>query len=90
MKDLKATAELMGSDDYKERFVAEYLQLKIRYEKLKNFCNRIEAAEMTGKSAPAHDCPFFLLREQQNTMGNYLSILEKRAIIEDIALPEIC
>lgn len=40
--ELKETIELMCSSDYKERFVAEYRQVKIRYEKLKNFCNKIE------------------------------------------------
>ena len=31
---LKETAEMMVSDDYKERFKAEYYQLKERYEKV--------------------------------------------------------
>lgn len=31
---LKETVELMNSSDYKERFKAEYLQAKIRYDKL--------------------------------------------------------
>lgn len=30
--ELKETIDLMNSDDYKERFKAEYLQVKIRYE----------------------------------------------------------
>lgn len=33
--ELKDTAILMVSSDYKERFKAEYYQLKIRLEKLK-------------------------------------------------------
>ena len=33
--DLKDTAELMQSEDYKERFTAEYHQLILRYKKLK-------------------------------------------------------
>lgn len=33
--ELKDTATLMVSSDYKERFKAEYYQLKIRLEKLK-------------------------------------------------------
>ena len=33
--ELKETIELMCSENYKERFVAEYHQVKIRYEKLK-------------------------------------------------------
>lgn len=81
---LDETIGLMKSADYKERFIAEYAQLKIRYEKLKDFCNKIEVAEMMGTEPPKHDCPLELLREQQKYMGMYLSVLEKRAIIEHI------
>ena len=84
--ELKETVELMNSKDYKERFVAEYHQVKIRYEKLKNFCNKIEVETMLGKEVTKHDCPLELLREQQKYMGLYLSILEKRALIENIVL----
>ena len=84
--ELKETVELMNSEDYKERFVAEYHQVKIKYEKLKNFCNKIEVEEMLGKEVTKHDCPLELLREQQKYMGLYLSILEKRALIENIVL----
>ena len=84
--ELKETIELMCSEDYKERFVAEYHQVKIRYEKLKNFCNKIEVETMLGKEETKHDCPLGLLREQQKYMGLYLSILEKRALIENVEL----
>lgn len=84
--ELKETVELMNSEDYKERFVAEYHQVKIRYEKLNNFCNKIEVEEMLGKEVTKHDCPLELLREQQKYMGLYLSVLEKRALIENIVL----
>lgn len=84
--ELKETVELMNSEDYKERFVAEYHQVKIRYEKLKNFCNKIEVEEMLGKEVTKHDCPLGLLREQQKYMGLYLSVLEKRALIENVEL----
>ncbi len=84
--ELKETVELMNSDDYKERFVAEYHQVKIRYEKLKNFCNKIEVETMLGKEVTKHDCPLELLREQQKYMGLYLSVLEKRALIEKVVL----
>lgn len=50
---LKDTRDMMVSTDYKERFKAEYLQTKIRYEKLKNFNTRIEAARRTGGYAKA-------------------------------------
>lgn len=84
--ELKETVELMNSKDYKERFIAEYHQVKIRYEKLKNFCNKIEVETMLGKEVTKHDCPLELLREQQKYMGLYLSVLEKRALIENVEL----
>ena len=87
MKDLKDTVNLMTSEAYKERFKGEYWQTKIRYEKLKHFCDRIEAAEMVDHlDGPQHDCPIYLLREQQKQMGQYLHILELRAIIEEVDL----
>ena len=45
--ELKETIAGMTSTDYRERFKAEYRQTKERYERLKVFCNRIEAAERT-------------------------------------------
>lgn len=89
--ELKHTVELMNSECYKDRFVAEYLQTKIRYEKLKAFNNKIEAAERTEYMAkavamPTHDCPADLLRKQQSIMGQYLHLLEVRAVIEGIDL----
>ena len=86
MKELKDTVNGMLSADYKERFAAEYQQVKIRYEKLKNFCNRIEAADMARVQAPKHDCPLELLRTQQKYMGLYLAQLEMRAVIENVKL----
>lgn len=35
MKDLKETVSLMTSEDYKERFMAEYYQLETRYLRLR-------------------------------------------------------
>lgn len=91
--ELKDTVPMMGSEDYKERFKAEYYQTKIRYEKLKVFNTKIEAARRTQFSCqcavvdmPKHDCPDDLLLEQQTAMGNYLHILEIRAQIEGVAL----
>lgn len=86
--ELKETIDLMLSSNYKERFIAEYRQTKIRYEKLKNFCNKIEVETMLGKEVTKHDCPLQLLREQQKYMGLYLSVLEKRALIENIKLDD--
>ena len=92
--ELKDTIEMMNSADYKERFIAEYQQTKIRYKKLKAFNNKIEAAQRTQGDPfasqkveePTHDCPASILREQQSAMGQYLHILEVRAVIEGIDL----
>lgn len=98
--ELKDTIKGMTSDDYKARLIAEYQQTKIRYEKLKAFNTKIEAARRTmcypineapesKVVMPAHDCPDELLREQQSAMGQYLHILEVRAVIEGIDLAEV-
>ena len=84
--ELKDTIAGMKSEDYKQRFVAEYRQTKIRYEKLKEFCNKIEAEELMGKEPPKHDCPLYLLQTHKRNMGMYLHDLEIRAIIEDVKL----
>lgn len=82
------TVHLMLSDDYRDRFVAEYRQTKIRYEKLKALCDRIEMAVMHPRKVgmPPQDCDLELLRQQQHYMGCYLGAMEKRAIVEGICL----
>ena len=56
--EFEETVQMMLSEDYKARFVAEYRQTKIRYERLKKFCNRIEAAYRSNSKVemPKHDC----------------------------------
>ena len=90
--EFKDTIEMMMSEDYKERFKAEYYQTKIRYERLKKFNTKIEAARTYNDplkvvlKEPKHDCPYDMLRNQQAIMGEYLHILEVRAAIEGIDL----
>lgn len=90
---LKDTVEMMCSEDYKERFRAEYYQLKERYERLRAFNIKIEAAKWADCSdekldieMPKHDCPDQLLREQEEAMSEYLKVLEIRAVLEGIVL----
>lgn len=89
---MEDTVEGMLSGDYKERFKAEYQQTKIRYERLKAYNTRIEAAQRTALygvktiDEPKHTCPEDILREQQEVMGHYLHVLEVRAVIENIEL----
>ena len=80
--ELKDTVGAMCSEDYKERFKAEYYQTKIRYEKLHKLCIKYEAGTL--EFLP--DSCLNLLQEQKRHMGEYLKCLEIRAEIEEIAL----
>lgn len=73
---------LMCSEDYKDRFKAEYLQLKMRYNKLHNMVVKYEANKLDFKPS----CDIELLKKQKAAMGNYLYCLEVRAQIEGIDL----
>ena len=80
--ELKDTIAMMNSDDYKERFRAEYWQTKIRYEKLHTMLVKYEAGtlDFTPK------CPIPTLVAQKRQMGEYLKQLEIRAEIEAVDL----
>jgi hypothetical protein len=80
--ELKDTIEMMQSEDFKERFKAEYWQLKIRYEKLRKTCIKLEAGTLNFEPK----CPEHVLRDQAEIMGNYLNVLELRAEYEGIDL----
>lgn len=82
IKTLKDTVELMSSDDYKERFVAEYEQLTIRYKWLKNMLYRWDRGELNFKPT----CPRSLYNLQIKTMEDYIAVLQTRAAIERIVL----
>lgn len=71
--DLKDTVDLMLSEDYRDRFKAEYQQVKIRKDKLEAYINKIEK-----ENAP-HDCPIALLMKQLDIMRDYMHILSQRA-----------
>lgn len=91
MKKLKDTVEMMQSEDYKERFKAEYWQTKIRYERLKKITTIMEAEQAVGRSylmGAEPTCDYATLRTQQTHMGEYLHDLEVRAVIEGIDLGE--
>lgn len=81
---LKDTIELMNSKDYKERFKAEYLQAKVRYDKLDAMTVKYEAGTLNFTPS----CSLELLKEQKKYMGNYIRILKIRAEIEKINLEE--
>ena len=88
--DLRETAPLMESEDYRERMLAEYWQTKIRYERLKKLTTRLEAERLRllpglPEQQP-NGTPAEVLRNQQAVMGEYLRILELRAACEGVAL----
>jgi len=84
MNDLSFTAVWMNSDDYKDRFKAEYWQTKIRYDKLHRMTVKYEAGTLDFTPT----CPLNLLKEQKAAMGQYLNRLEVRAEMEGIKLFE--
>lgn len=79
---LKDTVELMNSDDYKERFKAEYYQTRIRYDKLRKILIKCLAGTLDFELS----CPPEILEKQVCNMRNYLNTLEVRAEIEKIEL----
>lgn len=88
--ELKDTSNGMVSPDYKERFIAEYTQTRVRYIKLKKYVGRIKYAKYADQPEPPHDCPVDLLEKQLFAMGAYLMTLEIRAKdYEHIELPKI-
>ena len=79
---LADTIPYMNSSDYKDRFIGEYWQTRIRYDKLHDMTVRYEA----GKLNFTPSCPLDLLKEQKKYMGMYLNKLEIRAVLEEIDL----
>ena len=72
------TIELMKSEDYKERFLAEYLQLKIRIEGLRAMLVKYRNNELNFTPK----CSYELLYLQMLNMESYLNLLKQRAEIE--------
>ena len=82
MKDLIDTVQSMLSNDYKERFISEYYQTEIRYNKLHEMIVRYEANTLNFEPK----CSIDILKKQASYMGDYLYMLEVRAEIEGIEL----
>lgn len=80
--ELRDTASMMLSPDYKERFKAEYIQLKIRLDKLSTMLDK----HRVGTLPFIPTCPISLLEEQEKVMKMYLSILLERAKQEGITI----
>ena len=72
----------MTSPDYKERFKAEYIQLKIRIEGLSKMLEKYKSGTLEFKPT----CSFELLNRQLEYMKYYAICLETRAPLENIKL----
>ena len=79
---LNNTIEMMNSDDFKERFRAEYFQLKIRIEGLTIMLANYKAGTLNFTPK----CSYEILHDQLDVMVQYMTILRARAVIEGIEL----
>lgn len=80
--ELRDTIDMMESEDYKERFEAEYYQIAIRYHKLKAMLDKWDRGALNFKPS----CPRGIYNLQIRSMADYMATLEARAAIEGIEL----
>ena len=76
------TIELMCSDDYKDRMLAEYQQLVIRKDALENLLIKWEKGELNFTPK----CPKEMLVKQCELMEEYAEVLRQRGAIEGVDL----
>lgn len=79
---LEEIARLMMSADYKERFRAEYLFVKRKFEALTAILEKWDAGTLDFTP----DCPRSIYGLQISAMSEYLAVLEARAKIEGVSL----
>ena len=79
---LKDTIELMTSEDFKERFKAEYYQLSIRLCSLTSMLIKLENNMLDFEPK----CSKETLENQVIFMQGYMDLLRLRAKIEEIEL----
>lgn len=79
---LPATALLMQSEDYKDRFKAEYYQVFVRFVKLKAMIEKLDKEELDFEPT----CPRSTYDMQLKAMRDYIAVLEARAVMENIDL----
>ena len=72
----------MKSNDFKDRFRAEYYQLKIRANRLKTMLKKYKNNTLPFKPNFTYE----LLFTQLVYMENYIIVLEERAKVKDIEL----
>ncbi len=80
--ELSQTTKMMISNDYKERFKAEYAQVGLRCERLKDMLEEWD----NGTLGFEPTCPRSTYNMQIKAMTDYIAVLEARAVMEDIVL----
>ena len=80
--ELKDTINLMTSSDYKDRFKAEYWQLKIRHDKLQKMVDNWDKLNFTPT------CAYTTYVCQLMYMEDYMTLLRNRAKQEDVELDD--
>ena len=84
-EELAKTCEGMVSPDYKERFKAEYIQLKNRLEGLKRILDEWDNGTLNFTPT----CPRDIYDKQVNGMVTYLNVLAKRARMERVDISDV-
>ena len=85
IKDLDIWIEIQKgelSEDYKERFKAEYRALVIRLKKLETMLFKLNNDMLDFRPT----CPAHILEHQYEIMDLYAKTLRERAVIEQIEL----
>ena len=84
-EELAKTCEGMVSPDYKERFKAEYVQLRNRLHGLKRMLESWDKGTLNFTPT----CPRDLYDKQVSGMVTYLNVLAKRAALEGVDIDNI-
>lgn len=75
---------LFESEDFKNRLVAEYMQLVQNVDKLRTMLLKVDLSKIE-----IDDSQVMILREQHKAMCVYLSVLQKRLVDLNIDIPDI-
>ena len=78
--ELKDTVEMMTSEDYKERFKAEYYQLENRCAGLITMLEKWDKGELSFTPI----CPRSMYERQLKAMEEYARVLDERSDMEQI------
>lgn len=81
MYELNDTVKMMNSENYKDRFLAEFYQLKFRYHKLLSLLEKLHDGKLDSATYS-----LALLEKQAEAMCEYLGILQQRAQKENIII----